>query len=145
VHIDHEGDTAGGVLVAALGRFPRPGDTVHIGGIGAITVKAYTKNTDIDAPQDLSEEQDTLTISEADYFNFAVDDVDVLCLADVYRLTKASAGPFTTFRFAGGRRIVLPTAEGRAATLELMKEHRITHEASSDVLAAAGGAVGSPP
>jgi CBS domain containing-hemolysin-like protein len=28
---DHEGDTAGGVLVAALGRFPRPGDTVHIG------------------------------------------------------------------------------------------------------------------
>ena len=75
----------------------------------------------------------------------AVDDVDVLCLADVYRLTKASAGPFTTCRVAGGRRIVLPTAEGRAATLELMNEHRITHEASSDVLAAAGGAVGSPP
>jgi S1-C subfamily serine protease len=66
----------------------------------------------------------------------SVDGTNVLSLADVHRLCAASAGPFTTFVFAGGRRIVLPTAEGRAATAELMKEHRITHEASSDIIAA---------
>ena len=52
------------------------GDTVRINAIGDITISAYTKDTDIAAPQELADAQTTLTISQADYFNFAVDDVD---------------------------------------------------------------------
>lgn len=52
------------------------GDTVKINQIGDVTIKDYTKNDDIDAPEDLSGEQQILTIDQAKYFNFAVDDVD---------------------------------------------------------------------
>ena len=52
------------------------GDTVHINTIGAITVKSYTKNTDIDAPETLTTTDQTLVIDQAKYFNFQVDDVD---------------------------------------------------------------------
>ena len=52
------------------------GDQVKINSIGAITVKSYTKNTDIDAPQDLTGSQTVLLINQGDYFNFQVDDVD---------------------------------------------------------------------
>lgn len=52
------------------------GDTVHINTIGAITVKNYTKNTDIDAPETLSTTDQTLEIDQQKYFNFQVDDVD---------------------------------------------------------------------
>lgn len=58
------------------GEISQKGDTVQIGSIGAITVKTYTKNTDIDAPETLDDDMQQLTISEADYFNFQVDDVD---------------------------------------------------------------------
>jgi len=52
------------------------GDTVHINSIGHVTVKKYTKNTDIDAPEDLSSSDQTLLIDQMDYFNFSIDDVD---------------------------------------------------------------------
>jgi N4-gp56 family major capsid protein len=52
------------------------GDTVKINGIGPVTVKTYTKNTDIDAPETLTDAQTTLLINQQDYFNFQVDDVD---------------------------------------------------------------------
>lgn len=52
------------------------GDTVRINAIGDITISAYVKDTDIAAPQELADAQTTLTITQADYFNFAVDDVD---------------------------------------------------------------------
>lgn len=52
------------------------GDTVKINSIGDITVKNYTKNTDMDDPEDLTTEAKTLTISQAKYFNFQVDDID---------------------------------------------------------------------
>jgi hypothetical protein len=58
------------------GEISAKGDTVNIGGIGAITVKAYTKNTDIDAPEDLADDMTALVIDQADYFNFQVDDID---------------------------------------------------------------------
>ena len=38
------------------------GDTVHINSIGAITVKDYTKNTDIAAPDALTTTDQTLVI-----------------------------------------------------------------------------------
>ena len=52
------------------------GDTVHINSIGAITVKDYTKNTDIAAPDALTTSEQNLVIDQCKYFNFQVDDVD---------------------------------------------------------------------
>lgn len=58
------------------GEISNHGDTVHINTIGAITVKSYAKNTDIDAPETLTTTDQTLVIDQAKYFNFQVDDVD---------------------------------------------------------------------
>lgn len=52
------------------------GDTVKINQLGEVTVKDYTPGKDIDVPEDLTGTQQTLTIDQAKYFNFAVDDVD---------------------------------------------------------------------
>lgn len=52
------------------------GDTVHINSIGAITVKDYAKNTDMDAPEALTTTDQSLVINQAKSFNFQVDDVD---------------------------------------------------------------------
>lgn len=52
------------------------GDTVKIHGIGDITLFDYVKNTDIAAPQELTDAETTLSITKAKGFNFAVDDVD---------------------------------------------------------------------
>lgn len=58
------------------GEIRNHGDTVHINTIGAITVKSYTKNTDIADPEVLSTTDQTLVIDQSKYFNFQVDDVD---------------------------------------------------------------------
>lgn len=52
------------------------GDTVKINQIGAITVKEYTENSDIDAPEELSTTEKVLEINKQKYFNFQIDDVD---------------------------------------------------------------------
>lgn len=52
------------------------GDTVRIGAIGAVTVRAYAKNTDMATPETLDDAQGTLSIDQAYYFNFQIDDVD---------------------------------------------------------------------
>lgn len=52
------------------------GDTVKINQIGEVEIKDYTKNTDIEAPEKLSGDQLILTIDQAKYFNFGIDDVD---------------------------------------------------------------------
>lgn len=52
------------------------GDTVKIGAIGDVTIKDYTKDTAIDAPEPARAEDQTLTIDQAKYFNIAIDDVD---------------------------------------------------------------------
>lgn len=52
------------------------GDTVHINSIGAVTVKDYSKNTNIADPEVLTTSDQTLDIDQAKYFNFQVDDVD---------------------------------------------------------------------
>ena len=58
------------------GEIRQAGDTVHINTLGNITVKSYTKNTDIEGPEALSTEDQTLVIDQLKYFNFQVDDVD---------------------------------------------------------------------
>ena len=51
------------------------GDTVKINQLGDITIKDYD-GSDIDDPEEIDSEQQTLTIDQAKYFNFAVKDVD---------------------------------------------------------------------
>lgn len=58
------------------GEISAMGDSVRINAIGDITVSNYTKDTSIGSPQQLTDAQTTLTISQAKFFNFAVDDVD---------------------------------------------------------------------
>jgi hypothetical protein len=58
------------------GTISRMGDNVRINGIGDVTISNYSKDSDINAPQALSDAQTQLTITQAKYYNFAVDDVD---------------------------------------------------------------------
>src|SRR5260221_7647292 len=58
------------------GTISRMGDTVRINAIGDITVSNYSKDTDLAAPQSLTDAQTSLVISQAKYYNFIVDDVD---------------------------------------------------------------------
>ncbi len=58
------------------GAIKTQGSTVKICGIGDVTVSNYTKNTDMSAPETLSDEVSTLRIDQAKYFNFQIDDVD---------------------------------------------------------------------
>lgn len=64
VNSDYDGDIA------------NVGDSVRIHAIGAVTVSDYTKNTDIAAPEALTDAELTLNIDQGKYFNFAIDDID---------------------------------------------------------------------
>ncbi len=52
------------------------GATVKICGVGTVTVSDYTKNTNMGAPQALSDTVVELEIDQAKYFNFQIDDID---------------------------------------------------------------------
>src|SRR5690606_36599530 len=52
------------------------GDTVKINVLGDVSIKNYSKNADIDAPEELEDAQSLLVIDQGKYFNFSVDDVD---------------------------------------------------------------------
>lgn len=58
------------------GEIKDKGSSVKINAIGDVTVKDYTKNTDIDGAEELNDASLELVITEGKYFNFAVDDVD---------------------------------------------------------------------
>ena len=52
------------------------GAVVKICGVGDVSVGDYTKNTDMSAPQTLDDRLCELTIDQAKYFNFQIDDID---------------------------------------------------------------------
>ena len=52
------------------------GSSVKICGVGNIAIGDYVKNTDMSNPQVLSDTVAELTINQAKYFNFQVDDID---------------------------------------------------------------------
>ena len=58
------------------GEIKNQGAVVRICGVGAIDVGDYTKNTDMSAPQTLDDTLCELTIDQAKYFNFQIDDID---------------------------------------------------------------------
>lgn len=57
------------------GEIKKYGDTVKINQMGDVTVKDYKGGT-IEDPEELKSNQTILTIDQAKYFNFKVDDVD---------------------------------------------------------------------
>ena len=58
------------------GDIRQAGDTVHINTITDISIKEYTRNTDIADPDQLTTTDQTLVVDQARYFNFFLDDVD---------------------------------------------------------------------
>ena len=52
------------------------GSVVKICGLGNVSVSSYTKNTNMSAPETLSDSVRDLVIDQAKYFNFQIDDVD---------------------------------------------------------------------
>jgi hypothetical protein len=52
------------------------GDTVRINSISKVTINNYVKDTDMAAPESLTDAQTMLQISQAKSYNFLVDDVD---------------------------------------------------------------------
>jgi hypothetical protein len=52
------------------------GATVKICGVGDVSIGDYTKNTDMGEAQTLSDTVRELTIDQAKYFNFQIDDID---------------------------------------------------------------------
>lgn len=58
------------------GEISAKGDTVHITGITDLTVGDYVKGTDIAIEDATDKSQATLTIDQAKYFAFSVDDID---------------------------------------------------------------------
>lgn len=58
------------------GEIRQAGGSVKIASIGDVTIGNYTKNSDINDPETLSDSDLTLNIDQAKYFNFYVDSVD---------------------------------------------------------------------
>lgn len=58
------------------GEILNQGDTVHINSIGAVTVTPYVKNSNLSDPETLTDATRALEITEAQGFNFQVDDID---------------------------------------------------------------------
>lgn len=58
------------------GEIKQRGSSVKICDIGNISIGDYTKDSDMSLPQELSDSLRELTIDQAKYFNFQVDDID---------------------------------------------------------------------
>ena len=58
------------------GEIKGKGSSVKICGVGGITISDYTKDTDLSAPETLSDNATVLTVDRAKCFNFQIDDID---------------------------------------------------------------------
>ena len=65
VNRDYEGEISGA------------GSSVKIHNLGAVTISDYTKNTDLSAPETLTDAETILSIDQARSFNMQIDDIDV--------------------------------------------------------------------
>lgn len=58
------------------GEITAKGSVVKICGLNPINIGNYTKNTDMETPQELSDYVKELSINQAKYFNFLIDDIE---------------------------------------------------------------------
>lgn len=111
------------------GEIKNQGDTVHINFIGAITIDDYTKNADMNDPEELATTQKNLVISQSKYFNFQVDDVDRVQAAGelidtamgraAYGLSDASDAYLFGVMSAGAGSTVTKTTNAYADAVEM--------------------------
>ena len=113
------------------GEITAKGDSVKINAIGDVTVKAYTKNTDIDNPETLQDGSQMLEISEQNYFNFEVDDVDRVQSASKDLVSEAMRRAAYSLRDKADQYI--------AASHSLVPAANLVGSDSSQVAAAADG------
>ena len=74
------------------GEIKNKGSVVKICGVGKINVNDYTKDSDMSAPQALSDTVQELCIDQAKFFNFQIDDVDrAQCSPKLMDLAMSSA------------------------------------------------------
>lgn len=64
------------VMTDYEGEIKEQGQTVKINSIGAVTIGTYDKSTGMGTPEELTDSSLSLTIDQAKYFNFRVDDID---------------------------------------------------------------------
>lgn len=81
------------------GQIKQMGDTVRIHGIGQVTISNYVKDTDINAPQSLTDAETMLQITQAKYYNFEVDDVDA---AQQHPKVMQEAMSYAAYQIANG-------------------------------------------
>ena len=65
VNRDYEGEISGA------------GSSVKIHNLGAVTISDYTKNTDLSAPETLTDAETILSIDQTRSFNMQIDDIDI--------------------------------------------------------------------
>lgn len=58
------------------GEIREQGDAVRINTLGPVNVVPYVKNANMGGPQELTDATQLLTITQADAFNFQIDDID---------------------------------------------------------------------
>jgi len=58
------------------GEIKQAGDRVRIGGLSAVTIRNYTRNTDIEDPEDVIAAAAELVVDQEKYYNFQIDDAD---------------------------------------------------------------------
>ena len=58
------------------GEIRESGNTVKIASIGDVSIGDYVKDTDIEDPEVLTDDDQSLLIDQSKYFNFYVDSVD---------------------------------------------------------------------
>ena len=58
------------------GEIREKGSSVKVCGVGDVSVSNYQKNTNMSAPETLSDTARDLIIDQAKYFNFQIDDID---------------------------------------------------------------------
>lgn len=58
------------------GQLKAMGDSVKITSIGRVTIRTYTKNSTITAPETMQDSSQILVVDQGNYFNVALDDVD---------------------------------------------------------------------
>lgn len=58
------------------GEIREAGNSVKVASIGEVTIGSYTKDSDISAPEILTDVEQTMLIDQSKYFNFYVDSID---------------------------------------------------------------------
>jgi hypothetical protein len=71
------------------GQLNNIGDTVNVRTLGSITMNSYTKNSTTVSYEDLVPDKEQMTISDAEYFAFSVEDIEAI-QNDINALMKYS-------------------------------------------------------